>query len=111
MLGKRPLASRVSPKKTWEGLVVGIIFGLLFAVIITFTSTFPVSLRFHWCLISLVMVIVSVLGDLSISVLKRISGVKDSGQLIPGHGGILDRLDSLLPTFLIAAIALILWVP
>lgn len=108
--GKNALASRVSPKKTWEGFWSGIVFALIFALIISGWAPLTGVERYYWWLISLLMVVVSVLGDLSISVLKRIADVKDSGQLIPGHGGILDRVDSLLPAFMVASIALVMWV-
>lgn len=94
--GKRKLAAQISPGKTQAGLVGGLIaaplVALLAANLMPFESIEPVPL----VLLSLLTALVSVGGDLMISLHKRISGIKDSGNLLPGHGGMLDRLDSLL---------------
>lgn len=94
--GKRHLAPQISPKKTLEGLrgalLVVIIFSLPLVLWIKPYKYEPWS----WFFLILITAIVSVLGDLVESMAKRIYGVKDSGQLLPGHGGILDRIDSLL---------------
>ena len=94
--GKRKLASYISPGKTWEGLLGGLIAAPLIALLAS--NLMPVkTIEPGWLvLLSLVAALVSAGGDLMISLHKRISGFKDSGSLLPGHGGILDRLDSLL---------------
>lgn len=98
--GKHKLATNVSPKKTWEGLFGGVVVNLIFVVVLL--VAFNVN---QWqMLLGLVMITVmaSVLGDLLESMIKRHRGIKDSGNILPGHGGILDRLDSLtaaLPVF------------
>lgn len=95
--GKHKLAPKVSPGKTWQGVFGGLITaGVLAALFIHFA---PVDLftveRTPFILLSVATVAISVLGDLTESMFKRESGIKDSSQLIPGHGGILDRIDSL----------------
>jgi phosphatidate cytidylyltransferase len=98
--GKHKLAINVSPKKTWEGLVGGVVANLIFVAVLLVALNVD-----HWpMLLGLVMITVlaSVLGDLLESMVKRHRGIKDSGNILPGHGGILDRLDSLtaaLPVF------------
>ena len=96
LVGKTPLAA-ISPKKTWEGTIGGII---LCITVVTIGSSFvPVLQDFHfvhWLLISLIASVMGTFGDLLESKLKRMAGVKDSGTILPGHGGFLDRFDSLL---------------
>ena len=94
--GKRPLASSVSPKKTLEGALGGIVTGILSALILRFfflraEITVPESV-----FIGLFIAVVAQFSDLAESILKRDAGVKDSAALLPGHGGMLDRFDSLL---------------
>ncbi len=92
--GKTKLFERISPKKTWEGTIGGAVLSLAVAYVI---SLFFKDLRlWEWLIISLIMVIIGSLGDLVESMLKRSINVKDSGSLIPGHGGLLDRFDGLL---------------
>lgn len=96
--GRGLLLPRVSPKKTWVGVFGGIL--LVFLVTGLFLI-FYAPWRTYWVqffLLDLVIVFAAVMGDLFESVLKRVAGVKDSGAIIPGHGGILDRIDSLLAT-------------
>jgi phosphatidate cytidylyltransferase len=93
--GRRPLAARISPKKSWEGLVGGLAAAILVAVIGA-GWVWPRIPGATAAALGLCLGIVGVLGDLVESALKRAAGVKDSGGLIPGHGGILDRLDSLM---------------
>lgn len=102
--GKRKLAPAISPGKTWEGVYGGLLASLLFAAIAG--GLFSHSLRWTlaFMLISLIAAMFSVAGDLLESLMKRQSGIKDSGNIIPGHGGIFDRIDSLVaaaPMFLI----------
>jgi len=94
MLGKHKLMERVSPKKTWEGSIGGLIFALIAAYIL---SLFVPQLSLvEWILLSIVVVISGTLGDLVESLLKRNAGVKDSGTIFPGHGGVLDRFDAVI---------------
>ena len=94
-LGKHPLHPRVSPKKTWEGLIGGIVG----SIIASFLIWHFLQIEAGWVAIlgyGLVMGCLTPMGDLAESLLKRSAGVKDSGRLIPGHGGVLDRIDALL---------------
>ncbi len=93
--GKRRLAPSISPKKTVEGSIGGLILVLLSAVILRLLLFTDLS-WLHILLTSAVVAIFGTIGDLFESSLKRRAGVKDSGKLIPGHGGILDRIDSFL---------------
>jgi phosphatidate cytidylyltransferase len=91
--GKRPL-SPISPKKTWEGTISGVI---LTVMIISYGGNTFLGLPFRLLiLISFIASVMGVFGDLLESKLKRLAGVKDSGSIMPGHGGFLDRFDSLL---------------
>lgn len=103
-MGKRKMAPHVSPNKTIEGLVGGIIaalvVGWLFAGWFDIQFTSPL----HMVMITLITVVISVLGDLVESMFKRVSGIKDSSNIIPGHGGILDRIDSLTAAFPVFAL-------
>ncbi|WP_032803009.1 phosphatidate cytidylyltransferase [Vibrio sp. HENC-03] len=103
-MGKRKMAPHVSPNKTIEGLIGGIIaaliVGWLFAGWFDIQFTSPI----HMVIITLITVVISVLGDLVESMFKRVSGIKDSSNIIPGHGGILDRLDSLTAAFPVFAL-------
>ncbi len=92
--GKTKLYSAVSPKKTIEGSIGGFIFALIAAYIISKFETLISPMQ--WIILSTVIVITGSLGDLIESKFKRIAGVKDSGAILPGHGGMLDRLDSLI---------------
>ena len=105
-IGKHKLAPRISPKKSWEGFVAGLVGSMLVWCLITLVPgvdmNIPMALSF-----GLICGLMSVLGDLAESRIKRNSGVKDSGTIMPGHGGLLDRCDSL---FLAASTAAILLV-
>ena len=92
LIGKTPL-SKISPKKTWEGTLGGIILAVLVAGIIAWQFGFDIKMMI---IISAIASISGTFGDLLESKLKRMAGVKDSGSLMPGHGGFLDRFDSLL---------------
>ncbi len=96
-LGRRKMAPNVSPNKSMEGLAGGLVTGLLVVVVI---SVFKLQLSgtalVAFVALSALTILASVLGDLFESMLKRRAGVKDSGTILPGHGGILDRIDSLL---------------
>ncbi len=92
--GKNKLFPRVSPGKSWEGSIGGAIIAYIIAFIISGWYT-GIS-RTDWYVIAGILVVIGTLGDLVESLYKRSLGVKDSGTLLPGHGGILDRFDSLL---------------
>lgn len=93
--GKHKLAPKVSPGKSWEGFLGALLFTIFIVIIACGLSHTPMKLWPWAILLSLVTVIFSVIGDLFESMLKRHVGVKDSGHLLPGHGGLLDRIDSL----------------
>ncbi|HET9920446.1 MAG TPA: CDP-archaeol synthase, partial [Ktedonobacteraceae bacterium] len=93
LLGRHKLAPRISPGKTWEGVGGGLVLGTIATVL------FSRPLGIPWYLsvvLGIVISIVAVVGDLAESLIKRQTHVKDSGQIMPGHGGMLDRIDSLL---------------
>jgi len=92
--GKHRLFERISPKKSWEGFWGGIAFAILSAVIISLI--YPEVKCIQWIGLSVLVVLFATFGDLSESLMKRTLGVKDSGKALPGHGGFLDRLDSML---------------
>jgi phosphatidate cytidylyltransferase len=91
--GKHPLAPHISPKKTWEGSIAGLVGSLLVAYAFHYWLTIPVP---HLVAMAVVGNIAGQMGDLLESACKRSAGVKDSGGLLPGHGGILDRIDALI---------------
>lgn len=93
--GRRRLADRVSPGKTWEGVIGGALAVALLAWAVSFFANLQGEMAALFVLLCLATVPVSVLGDLTESLFKRQAGVKDSGRLLPGHGGVLDRIDSL----------------
>jgi phosphatidate cytidylyltransferase len=96
LAGRHPMAPSVSPKKSWEGFYGSLLTGMLVGVV-----TVTQLLHGSWWVgiaVGVAAIVTATLGDLSESLLKRDFGVKDMGNLLPGHGGIMDRLDSLLPT-------------
>ena len=94
-LGRHKLAPRISPGKTWEGLGGGVLGGIVGALIVRHFGLQWIPLS-HAVVLAILVTLAGVAGDLAESLLKRWAGVKDSGALFPGHGGMLDRLDSLL---------------
>lgn len=94
LIGKTRLYERISPGKTWEGTIGATILTIGCSFIIA--NWFPELALKHWIVISVLVCIFGTIGDLVESMLKRQAGVKDSGRIMPGHGGILDRFDSLL---------------
>jgi phosphatidate cytidylyltransferase len=94
-LGRRPLAPSISPKKTLEGAIGGLVFGTL-AFALGARLVFPGSSPWLVALVGASIAALGIVGDLFESLLKRSAGVKDSGTIIPGHGGVLDRIDSWL---------------
>jgi phosphatidate cytidylyltransferase len=95
MFGRRPLAPSISPKKTIEGAVGGVVLGTSFMAIAG-AQLFPGNSAAGWTLVGVAVVFLGICGDLFESRLKRTAGLKDSSALIPGHGGVLDRIDALL---------------
>lgn len=96
LIGKRPMAVLISPKKTMEGFWGGMIGTVALAAVCSYVFPILSHLSLVWIiLMSAVVALLAVIGDLFESLMKRLAGVKDSGKLLPGHGGILDRLDSL----------------
>jgi phosphatidate cytidylyltransferase len=92
--GKHKLFERISPKKTWEGFIGGMIFTIAAAWIVWyFLRGLPV---FDWMVMAGIVAATGTLGDLTESMFKRSIGIKDSGNILPGHGGILDRFDAVL---------------
>ncbi len=109
--GKRKLAPAISPGKTWAGAIGGAVAALAFAVVTiavpVFSGTYFAVLVRTWSLpivlvVAVALVVLSIVGDLFESHLKRQRGVKDSGRLLPGHGGVFDRVDALLPVVPVA---------
>ncbi len=94
--GKRKLARHVSPGKSWEGVIGGILLTQFGVFLFSTFESLSIASWLTLAVIALVTVLVSVLGDLTESLFKRHTGIKDSSHLIPGHGGVLDRVDSLL---------------
>ena len=101
--GKTALANRISPGKTWQGAYGGIVASMAIALGFTLVSNMQQYEIITLILLGLITVPVSIIGDLFESLMKRAANLKDSGSLLPGHGGILDRIDSLTaagPVFL-----------
>ena len=109
LFGKHKLSPSISPNKSWEGVVGGLIGALLTALVFYLTVSEPTACEIsvsliRWLIFAVVIVVFGTLGDLLESLLKRTVGVKDSGHIMPGHGGLLDRLDSVIFAVIPAAI-------
>ena len=106
--GQHALASQISPKKTWEGFWGGILLAV--AVLGVCSLFLPISVEQRALLLLLVMIcaLFAVIGDLFVSLLKRQAGLKDTGSLLPGHGGLLDRVDSTISAVPIFALGFLL---
>lgn len=106
--GGPKLAPKISPGKTWSGLAGGVLSAMVIGGLI---SVFAGGNSLHMTILASLLAVIAQIGDLFESWVKRHYGVKDSGNLIPGHGGILDRVDGLVPTAPILAIANLLFGP
>ena len=119
IFGKHPLFERISPKKSWEGTLISLFLTMVLSTLFFFSVSWsqnPESSLFysdvfttpwHWMGFALVIIVASSYGDLVESMFKRNAQIKDSGKILPGHGGVLDRLDSL---FFAAPFAFIYWI-
>lgn len=105
--GKTPLAPKISPKKTWEGLIGSAVFGATAGYLI---ASFMLHIDWWWgVLLGLIITGVATAGDLIESLIKRELNTKDASHFLPGHGGFLDRLDSVLPSMFVASVFAILF--
>lgn len=112
LFGKHKLAPSISPKKTLEGLAGGMLFSLIYAAIFGYYLQFSSERLLVFVGFSMIAALISVVGDLFISLFKRCAGLKDSGRFLPGHGGIFDRLDGVcaaIPVFTLALLMMVLW--
>ncbi len=103
-LGKHKLAVHVSPGKSWEGVIGALLATIVTVYIVSQYLNHTATEQIRFQLVCLLSVAFSILGDLTESLFKRLAGIKDSGQILPGHGGIMDRIDSLTaaaPVFLL----------
>jgi phosphatidate cytidylyltransferase len=96
VFGKHKLMESISPKKTWEGFIGGMVFTSITAFVLIYLNTHSIRKASIGSILGIIISIGATYGDLVESMAKRSVGIKDSGNVIPGHGGILDRLDSLL---------------
>ncbi|MEY3310468.1 MAG: hypothetical protein RL107_604 [Actinomycetota bacterium] len=102
LFGRHPMAPKISPKKTWEGFAGSVVFAVTAGFII---ATQMIHIDWWWgILFGLALVGTATTGDLIESLIKREIGTKDASQLLPGHGGFLDRLDSVLPSMFVASV-------
>lgn len=106
--GKHKLAATISPGKTWEGVIGALVAVLIYALVWNYLSEEKFLTLFLVPLL-LVLVVLGIIGDLFESQIKRHAGVKDSGNLLPGHGGILDRIDALTSTLPVAMLAFLVF--
>lgn len=106
-IGKTPLLPRISPKKTWEGSIGGAVIGLIFAFILSIF--FKELTRGQWITLGAIVILFGSVGDLIESMLKRSFATKDTGTLLPGHGGFLDRFDAFIFSLPFAT-AYLLWI-
>jgi len=107
--GRHKLAPNVSPGKTVEGFIGGLLSAMLVAFLVASFFTLPSEKVYLFYMAALLTTLASALGDLNESIFKREAGLKDSGNLLPGHGGILDRIDSLTAAVPVFAIIYLLW--
>lgn len=108
MFGKHKLAPTISPGKSWEGFYGGLTTGTLLGIIVAIFWPYAHS-WIIWLIITWLAIVAGTLGDLIESIFKRLRGVKDSGNIIPGHGGFLDRMDSLTAAVPIFTLGLLVY--
>lgn len=111
LLGKHPMAPTISPKKSWEGFAGSIVTAMIGGAL---AISLQPALHHPWwqgVIVGGVLAVVATMGDLAESLIKRDLGVKDMGTLLPGHGGVMDRMDSLLPSAVVAWALLSLFIP
>jgi phosphatidate cytidylyltransferase len=117
-IGKTKLAPSISPGKTWEGAIGGAVAVLVLGFVCVYTpalsTTFPALLMHNMGMINFLFILIllsvaSIVGDLFESLLKRRVGFKDSSSLLPGHGGVLDRIDALIPSMPVVALLVSNW--
>ena len=96
-IGKNSFFAKISPNKTVEGFLGSILVSLTLTLIFCILNNYEFYFTLKFLFLSLITVIISAFGDLGVSLIKRYSGNKDTGRILPGHGGILDRVDSILP--------------
>jgi phosphatidate cytidylyltransferase len=96
-IGKNSFFAKISPNKTVEGFLGSILVSLTLTLIFCILNNYEFNFTLKFLFLSLLTVIISAFGDLGVSLIKRYSGNKDTGRILPGHGGILDRVDSILP--------------
>ncbi len=101
LIGKHTLAPRISPRKTWEGVIGGLLGGVGAAFGLTLLMDLPMD-TWKAAPFGLLLAVAAISGDLAESWLKRTAGAKDSGTIVPGHGGVLDRTDSIVATLVVA---------
>ena len=96
--GRHKITPRLSPNKSWEGYLGGIVFGVFVGIVLSLllskTGLFMGMSLVHSVMLSILISAITIFGDVFISMLKRVAGLKDSGRMIPGHGGVLDRFDT-----------------
>jgi phosphatidate cytidylyltransferase len=105
-IGRTKLAPAISPGKTWEGVGGAVVVTLVYAVLAALVAGVPVTANWAWGPFLLLLTGISIVGDLFESMIKRQAGAKDSSNLLPGHGGILDRIDSQTSTLPLVALAI-----
>lgn len=107
LIGKHRLFERISPKKSWEGSIGGGVFAIVAAFVLS--HFFPFMPLIEWIGLAVVVVVFGTWGDLTESLMKRHLGIKDSGNILPGHGGMLDRFDSALMAIPAAVVYIYIW--
>lgn len=108
LFGKHPMFARISPKKTWEGLVGGVVLTLVAAYFLPLVPWLNMLHRAEWIVLAAVIIFAATFGDLVESLLKRSLNIKDSGNIMPGHGGFLDRFDAYF--LAVPFVVFIMWV-
>jgi phosphatidate cytidylyltransferase len=109
LIGGPKIATGLSPNKTWSGIIAGVVAGALMGVVCGAVARAPAALTGIWLLVGALIAFTGLMGDLIESFLKRRFGVKDASKLIPGHGGVLDRIDGLMAATLLTCAVLVAW--